>query len=460
MRLWLQNVEVAGQRADVEVARGRVVALHPAGGRVPVEAEHVVDGAGGALLPGLHDHHMHLLALAAMRSSVDCAPAADLAALGDLLRADRHPDGWIRAVGYDEERIGRLDRRVLDALVGERPVRVQHRSGALWVLNSSALQQVEAVLGADSDVELDAEGRPNGRLWRYDSRLSAVLPRRVPDLAALGRELRSLGLTGVTDATPDLDPQALELLRGAVATGEMALEVTVLAQGARPEEVAPLRVGPAKLLLADHDLPSVPWLSARIRSHHGAGRPVAVHCVTAESLVLTLAALEEAGVLAGDRIEHASVVPFGLEPELARLGLRVVTQPGFLSTRGERYRAEVEPSDLPMLYPVARLLAAGVPTVCSSDAPFGVLDPWQVIAAARDRRTEAGLVLGESERVGPEVALSGYLAPPADPGGEVRRVAPGERADLLLLAGPLAAALATPDRGWVRTTFRNGQPFA
>ena len=36
--------------------------------------EDVFDARGGALLPGLSDHHLHLFALAAVESSVRCGP--------------------------------------------------------------------------------------------------------------------------------------------------------------------------------------------------------------------------------------------------------------------------------------------------------------------------------------------------------------------------------------------------
>jgi predicted amidohydrolase YtcJ len=52
------------------------------------------------------------------------------------------PDGhgWIRGVGYAETVAGDLDAAALDRLRPDRPVRVQHRSGALWILNTAALR--------------------------------------------------------------------------------------------------------------------------------------------------------------------------------------------------------------------------------------------------------------------------------------------------------------------------------
>jgi len=316
-----------------------------------------------------------------------------------------------------------VDRHALDRLVPDRPVRVQHRSGALWMLNSRALREVGHVLDDSADVERDAAGEPTGRLWRYDARLRPALPSTVPDLGQVVEELHRLGITSVTDATPNLDADGVRMLR------ELPLPVTLLGD---PDGTAP-----EKLLLRDHDLPSYDELRDRIADAHRRGRGVAVHCVTRESLLLTLAALDDTGRHRDDRIEHAAVVP---DPGMLR-GLTVVTQPAFVTTRGADYLRDVSPHDLPHLYRFASLLAAGVRVVASSDAPYGPLDPWQVIRAARDREILPG------ERVDAATALSGYLP---------HRVVVGAPARLCLLHVPLAEALADPTAEMVRTTFPTG----
>jgi predicted amidohydrolase YtcJ len=173
-----------------------------------------------------------------------------------------------------------------------------------------------------------------------------------------------------------------------------------------------------------------------------------VHCVTREALVLLLSALGDAGPLPGDRIEHAALVPPGLVGELARLGVRVVTQPGFVAHRGDDFLAGLPAADRGDLYRCATLRRAGVPVALSSDAPYGPADPWTVIAAATQRRTPSGRVAGAEERIAFAQALDAYLAPPGDPGGPPRRVRPGMPADLVVLRTPLAGAphLADPVR--------------
>ena len=97
-------------------------------------------------------------------------------------------------------------------------------------------------------------------------------------------------------------------------------------------------------------------------------QPVAVHCVTREALVLTIAAIDQAGGVPGDRVEHCAVADHMLAGELARRRLRVVTQPTLMALRGNDYRARVDPRDRTDLWPYARLLKAGVLVAPSSDA--------------------------------------------------------------------------------------------
>jgi predicted amidohydrolase YtcJ len=171
-------------------------------------------------------------------------------------------------------------------------------------------------------------------------------------------------------------------------------------------------------------------------------------------VVLLLAALADARPLAGDRIEHAALVPAELVGELARLGVRVVTQPGFLPHRGDEFLSGLPAADHQDLYRCASLLRAGVPVALSSDAPYGPLDPWAVIAAATGRRTASGQVAGPGERITFAQALDAYLAPWDDPGGPPRQVRPGMTADLVILGTPLAEVPGVPEP--VRATLVNG----
>ena len=123
---------------DLRIDGGIVAAV---GQLIPRPGEAVVEARGGALLPGLHDHHIHLSALAVRAASVDCGPPA-IRDRDDLARALSHPGtGWLRGFGLCESVLdGELpDAAALDRIVPDRPVRLQHRTGRMWLLNSAAL---------------------------------------------------------------------------------------------------------------------------------------------------------------------------------------------------------------------------------------------------------------------------------------------------------------------------------
>ena len=444
----LHDVEVDGRPGlDVLVDGEHVAAVGP--GLTRHAGHEVVDGHGGALLPGLHDHHVHLRSMAARARSVACGPPAVTApaALDEALgtAAAARPSGtWIRGVGYDERIVGSLDRARLDALVPHHPIRVQHRSGHLWVVNSAAL---ERLAGADPTVHDD------GHLYDADD-VFRGLDEQDPQaeraaLAEVGRRLGALGITGVTDATADNDDATAAFFAACRTDGTLPVAVHLLGGD-------DLTHGPRKVILAEHDLPGLDDLTATVAGAHRAGRPVAVHAASRATVVLALAALETAGVHPGDRIEHASVTPPELVGWMARLGVTVVTQPGFVAAHGDRYLDEVDPDDQPWLYRGQGLVEAGVPLAFGSDAPFGPVDPWRATRAAVDRRTAGDQVLGTGEGMSPEQALAGWTGPADDPGGPPRRIAPGERADLCLLSAPWVEARRRLTADCVAATFVAG----
>lgn len=401
-------------------------------GLVAESGEGVLYAGGGTVLPGLHDHHVHVRSAASALDSFFVGPpgVSTKAELTQLLsNATPGPDGWIRAIGYHESVAGDLDRDALDAIVRSVPVRIQHRSGVLWILNSEALGRI------------GLSEHPDGRLRSADHGWSDLLQRRESDLAELSRRITATGVTGVTDATPDLDADDLASLVVAHRHGEF-----------RPR---PSFLAPGKIILHDDRL-DLDALTDWIAGHHGAGRPVAVHCVTAAQLVVTIAALRAAGSHPHDRIEHAAVVPPDNVADLAELGVTVVTQPNLVAERGDHYLADVPAAEHPQLWRVASLLEATVPVALSTDMPFGHGDPWTAMRAAVYRTTPSGAVLNANECVSAREALTMFLGRPDRP-GRPRTVAVGEPADLCVLSEPPATALAELDAGMVAATIIGGE---
>lgn len=469
--LVIERAELDGEEVSVRLEHGRVVAVGAPGG-VDRRGAEVVDGHGGALLPGLHDHHLHLLALAARTMGVDVTDAADGTAFdraiveGAAAPASEGGPRWVRASGYDEHRHGRLDRARLDDLAARRTrpaaLRVQHRSGLSWCLSSSALAAVGLVDGAPippaaaAGVELDAAGRPTGWLHRLDAWLGPRIGSAPPPLAPVGRHLASLGITGVTDTTPSIEPGALGLLRTAVVDGSLLQRLVVLGVHDPSDVAGWAAAGPLKLVADEQRGLDPPGLTSAVDGAHRRGRAVAIHCVTRAEAVVAVTALAEAGPRPGDRLEHGSVLPRELDAFLAASGVTVVVQPAWVLERGDHYLAEVDEDDLPVLHRAGSLLAAGVRVAAGSDAPFGSVDPWVAVGTAARRRSRRGVPVGPGEAVDPSVALGWFLGSGLDPGGSVRRVGPGAPGDLCLLDVPMDAVRHEPAAGHVRLTTIEG----
>jgi len=179
----IRNAEIERVVTDVLLADGIISRIGNG-----IQGERYFDAKGGALIAGLHDHHIHLNATAAAMNSVRCGPP-DVNSERDLVEAlNLSGEGWLRGVGYHHSVAGEIDREWLDENGPNRPIRIQHRSGRLWILNSLAMDY------------LDLNEPPNGRLLDSDIKLRRAS--HFPDLKPLINRLLSYGITGVTEVTP------------------------------------------------------------------------------------------------------------------------------------------------------------------------------------------------------------------------------------------------------------------
>ncbi len=456
----ITRAEVGGGPVlDVRTAGEKIAEMAPSLSRE--KGEPVIDAAGGALVPGLHDHHLHLFAMAAASTSVRCGPpdVRDEETLARAISAATPETDWIRGIGYFESVAGRLGRVQLDRMAPDRPLRIQHRSGSLWMLNSAGIERLGLDRGADAPgVERDAAGRATGRLFHLDAWLRERLGREdTPSLHAVGLRLAQLGVTGVTDASAGNGPADLGALVAAADRGELVQRVVVMGAPGLPDLMHRSVIrGAVKVRLAEDDLPGFESLVELVERTHQEGRSTAFHCVTRTELVLAVAVLEAAGPCPEDRIEHAAVAPPDVMPLLARLGVCVVCNPGFVRERGDDYLAGVDATDLPWLHRCGAFDAAGIPLGAGTDAPFGDVDPWRAMRAAVDRRTGTGAPLGPAEGVTPERALALFTSPAKAPGAAPRRIVPGATADLCLLDRPWRDARDRLSADDVAATFVGG----
>lgn len=392
----------------IAVREGRIAAIGPS-----VEGHGLeYDALGFTAGPGLHDHHIHLLATAARLESVDLADCRTDGAVVAMLRARAGTAAtWVRAIGFDERIAGLPDRHLLDAWLADRPLRVQDRTGGYWLLNSAGV----ALLGSPpfpACVECDAAGQATGRIRRGDAWLRERIGGASPSLAPLGAKLAQWGVTAVTDAGASNGPAEAALLAGAMPQRLVMMGTEGLPAG--PE----YSLGAVKLLYDEDELPPLESVVTRIAAARALGRPVAAHCVTLGELVFYLEALSAAGgARPGDRIEHGGVIPASLIDDIATAGLTIVTQPNFIHDRGDRYRAQIDADELSDLYRLGSLIRGGVRVLGGSDAPYGDVNPWIALRAATDRRTRDGAVIGADEAVNREEAFALYQSAPLAVGG-------------------------------------------
>ncbi|WP_419911953.1 amidohydrolase family protein [Candidatus Poriferisodalis sp.] len=370
-----------------------------------------------AQLAGYCDDHLHLLACAAARRSSDVRAATSVGGLLSLIRqgareqaAAGGPGSWLRAWGYDD---ALLDERrhptvaELDAAAQDVPAVLHHITGHVALVNTAAGR---------------ALGLAGGELLIERQDVLAGVPRSdraetVSGVAAVLADLAEANITICTDATHTNDLEALELLADAAAAvptvsitamvgagrlaslGDRGFGTAV--QGAEAAKGGPgsVRIGHAKVMPPHDDDSAIAALVAEARAH---GFPVAIHVMDIDTLDATLDALEAhplpGPAVESDRIEHCALaLPEQLD-RIAQLGVKVVTQPSFVTRRAQKYREQLSPTEQEWLWPLGSLLRRGICVTLSSDAPTVPPDPAEWIEAATGRD------LAPAERIDAETA--------------------------------------------------------
>lgn len=459
----------------------------------------VIDCHDKTVLPGFNDAHCHLRAFCESRVTLDLKPSRTLKSLANIKSAIRNlcqkkaKGSWLRGRGYNEFYL--IEKRHptrwdLDEIAPEHPVKLTHRSGHAYVLNSLALKLVgiSKETGDPPGGLIDRDintGEPTGLLYEMGKFLSERIPPLGSQELLRGLELAnwkllSLGITSVQDASHSNDVERwreiyswkekglfkprINLMLG--PTGLEQLETQDISGCAGENQ---LRLNGIKLILDETTgqlNPSQEELNNTVLKIHRSGFQVAIHAVEESAVESACSAIEYAlkKFPRSDhrhRIEHCSVCTPLLLKRLASLGIVVVTQPAFIFYNGDRYLETVPVQQLQHLYPIGSLLKAGIPVAGSSDCPIVPPNPLIGIYSAISRKSVTGNTVGEGEKIDPLEALRMYTVHAARATfeeGLKGSITPGKLADLVVLDGD--PSVAPPDEireMGVEMTILNGE---
>jgi len=451
---------------------------------------------GRTVLPGMIDAHCHISVLGYMLTGADCSQpsAPDIATAQARLRdkAGEKPSGsWVRGGGYAEYKLRERrhpTRWDLDRAVPDRPCVLYHASYHACVLNSVALAAVsytdnspdppDGVLGRDENGRLNGlvYEAPAFQILREDMRRTLAEmdeSERLEMADAASRHFASLGITSCADA--DLLPEAFSAFQAAERERRLNVRVSGLfgreafdwliegeVAGSHWVRVQGIKIFAdggmsSRTAAIDGTYPVPPYgsgilfwerdeLAEMIRGFDGSGLQVAVHAQGDRGIQTVLDAYRD--VLHGQsgnprrhRIEHGGAMYPRLIEKAARLGIVVVSQPGFLSILGDGFREAFGEDQGNLLYPFRSLRQAGVTVAGSSDAPVITASPLLGMRDAVLRKTKSGQVLGSGEQLTALEALEIYTRAGAFAlrrEGEIGSLEPGKLGDFVVLeANPL-----------------------
>ncbi|HEY6608126.1 MAG TPA: amidohydrolase [Candidatus Limnocylindria bacterium] len=469
------GVETAGA---IGIASGRVVSVgswdEVSAGAAP--GAPVLDSGGSAVVPGLHDFHIHLVGLARSRGEVLLDDAPDAAEVTRrLLERSRtlSREEWLRGRGWSEAQMAGLDTTELGNAIGGRPAFITSHDGhSAWV--SPAVLGRAGITADTPDpsggrIERDASGSPTGVLRETAMDLVSDL---VPELQgealrasmdATLRELARLGITGASEAGDYTaeggigadaafgDSYSTLTDLGDLVDGRLRLSLGIPVDAIPVAAERGLRTGAALLgrrtmrfgwakEFADGALgsgtaalfePSTSGqgdvgilrvtaedLDRLFELARSAGIGLAIHAIGDRAATTVLDALARAPARAAgvpdDRMEHVQLLRAGEAARLAILRMTASIQPIHAAADRDLVEACWDGRQ-EGAYAWRSLAAAGARLAAGSDAPVESVDPWLGLFAAVHRRVPDD-DRGDwraSQALTPVEALAAYTTGPA-----------------------------------------------
>jgi predicted amidohydrolase YtcJ len=488
----------------VAIRDGRIVAVGTAK-QIDVyrgSSTKVLNAGGRLVLPGFTDCHIHFMDGSLGLTEVDLNGSKSVSEIQQRVRkyAAAHPDtAWITGMGWTYPTFGPSalpDKRILDAVLPDRPVYLVAFDGHSSWANSKALVMAGITRQTpdppNGTIVRDANGDATGALKESAGDMVAKLmprPSREERLAALRlglHEANKYGLVRVHSAGQDFE--WLDLFDQLRHDGQLTLRFYV-AYFLDPPELTRSEIGQiekarntykddwisggvvktmldgvveahtAAMFEPYSDNPSQSgtlfWDPAKykeaITELDRRGLQIFTHAIGDRAVHLALDAYEQAAVAnhtadARPRVEHIETITAQDIPRFGKLGVIASFQPLHAYPDDDTlgiWARNVGPERAQRAWVWHSIESTGGHLAFGSDWPVVTLNPWPGVQNALTRQTTEGDPPGgfvPSERISLEDAIQGYTLGAAFAGRREKTegsIEPGKLADLIVLGQDL-----------------------